>query len=366
MSTVVDLTLSLGADHPSTHGVLRLGLTLAGDEIVSADPQIGFLHRGAEKLFEVRDLQQVLVLADRHDWLSAAASEIPVCLAAEQLCGLVPPERAIWLRTLFAELTRLAHHVLFLGFHPGTSAPARQAAERARQELLALLERATGSRIHPMVNQVGGLRADVPDTWIDQVPLTLDLVARELDTVLPELEALHPQLSGVAVLSREMALGYGCSGHVGRASGVDVDLRRDEPYLAYGQLGHLFSMPSSSPPGDAATRIRLLGEQARTAVELARACVLPVRSSSGAPVNVRLPKVLRLPEGQTYAWAESPSGISGVWLVSTGEPVPWRLKLRTAGFAHASAIGALLPGCTVDQIPAVLAGLCLVQGDVDK
>ena len=162
-----DIVLNIGPQHPSTHGVLRLRLVLDGDRVVRAEPIIGYMHRGAEKLFEVRDYRQIIVLANRHDWLSAFANELGVVLAVERLMGMEVPERAVWLRTALAELNRVLNHLMFLGSYPleiGAIDPAFYAF-RERETLQAVLEEASGGRIHYMFNRVGGLKEEVPAGW---------------------------------------------------------------------------------------------------------------------------------------------------------------------------------------------------------
>jgi NADH-quinone oxidoreductase subunit D len=162
-----DVVLDLGTHHPSTHGMLRLALTLDGDRIVTADPVVGYMHRGAEKLFEVRDYRQVLVLANRHDWLSSFSNELGVVLAVERMLGMQVPARAVWLRTLLAELNRVLNHLMFLGSYPAELAavePSR-GAHRGREAVQRVMEEVSGGRLHYMFNRVGGLQSDVPDGW---------------------------------------------------------------------------------------------------------------------------------------------------------------------------------------------------------
>lgn len=348
-----DVVLRLGPHHPSTHGVLQVALELDGDVVVSADPVVGFLHRGAEKLFEVRDYRQLVMLANRHDWLSAFGNELGIVLAVERMLGMQVPDRAVWLRTLLAELNRVLNHLLFLG----AADPAAQQAFSQREALQECMEETTGGRVHYQYNRVGGLREDVPLGWTDRVRAALDGVR----AALPGLRSAHEGLgAGVAVLTREVVLSHGVSGPLARASGVDLDLRRDEPYLAYGEL----DVPVvTRTAGDAAARFACVLDQVEASVDLAVACL--DRLPSG-PVSVRLPKTVKAPEGSTYAWTENPLGIQGYWLVSRGDRVPWRLAMRTASFNNVSALGAALPGTRVADLVTALASFFFVVGDVDK
>src|SRR6188768_467921 len=182
-----DMVLNIGPQHPSTHGVLRLKLTLDGERVVTCEPIVGYMHRGAEKLFEVRDYRQIIMLANRHDWLSAFANELGVVLAVERLMGIEVPERAVWLRTALAELNRVLNHLMFLGSYPleiGAITPMFYAF-RERETLQAVLEEASGGRMHYMFNRVGGLKEDVPAGWLGRVEAAVNGVRRRL----PELES---------------------------------------------------------------------------------------------------------------------------------------------------------------------------------
>lgn len=344
----VDRVIDLGPLHPSAHGAYRLRLTVTPDLVITAaEPLVGHLHRGAEKLFEVRDYRQVLTLANRHDWLSAFCNELAVALAVERMTGMDVPARAQWLRALLCELNRLMAHMVFL-------TPLSPNAAVYREGVQALMEEASGGRIHFMFNRIGGLREDVPAGWTERVAAflsTVDVTTLPIDFVA---------LEGLGVLPYEDALAYGVTGPIGRASGVDFDLRRDDPLPAYKTLG--FS-PVVRTEGDAAARVRCLVDEVLKSVELARACLEQLPQG---PVNLRLPKAIKAPEGSVYTRVEAPLGTSGVHLSSRGEKTPWRLKLRTPSFNNVQALSALLPGTKVDDLPAVLSSFAVVVGDIDK
>jgi NADH-quinone oxidoreductase subunit D len=365
-----DVALDLGPDHPSAHGALRLRLRLEGERIVHAEPEIGFLHRGAEKLFEVRDYRQIVMLANRHDWLSAFANELGVVMAVERMLGIEVPARAVWVRTLLAELNRVLHHLVFLGSYPAELGEAPLQALAERERVLGVMEELAGGRMHYMFNRVGGLKEELPEGWLGHV---LEATAA--------VRAAHPQVSeavlgnplferrtrGVGVLAPEAVQAYGVSGPVARASGTDLDLRRDEPYLAYDRLADAGVLRVSvRTEGDAYARFALLLDQVAVSLDLVDSCVEAVRSLPAGPVNVRLPKIVKAPEGSAYAWTESPGGLNGYYLVSRAEKTPWRLKLRSPGFNNASALPAVLAGATVDQLVAILGSLFYVVGDIDK
>jgi NADH-quinone oxidoreductase subunit D len=363
-----DMVLNIGPQHPSTHGVLRLRITLDGERIVTAEPIVGYMHRGAEKLFEVRDYRQIIVLANRHDWLSAFANELGVVLAAEQMLGMEVPVRAVWARTLLAELNRVLNHLMFLGSYPielGAITPIFYAF-RERETLQAVMEEVSGGRMHYMFNRVGGLKEELPAGWTGRARQAIDVVRRRLpdiDNLVLGNEIFHARTRGVGVLSPAHIHAYGVSGPIARASGVDLDLRRDEPYLAYGELDVPVVTRSA---GDCLSRFQCLFEQVQVSLDLADACLDRLGRLPQGPINIRLPKVLKVPEGAVYAWTENPLGINGYYLVSKGEKTPWRLKLRSASFNNIQVLGELLPGALVADMVAILGSMFFVVGDIDK
>ncbi len=363
-----DMILNIGPQHPSTHGVLRLRLALDGELIESAEPIIGYMHRGAEKLFEVRDLRQIIVLANRHDWLSAFANELGVVLAAERLLGMEVPVRAVWARTLLAELNRVLNHLMFLGSYPlevGAITPMFYAF-REREELQRVMEEVSGGRMHYMFNRVGGLKEDLPLGWLERTRRAVALVRSrmpDLSGLIMDNEIFRARTRGVGVLTREQILQYGVSGPIARASGVDFDLRRDEPYLAYGEL----DVPVvTRTEGDCLARFECLHDQALASLDLADACLDRLADLPPGPVNQRLPKILKIPFGHTYAWTENPLGLNGYYLVSRGEKTPWRLKLRSASFNNIQVLPEMLKGQLVADMVAILGSMFFVVGDIDK
>jgi len=364
-----DMVLNIGPQHPSTHGVLRLRLVLDGERVVSAEPIVGYMHRGAEKLFEVRDYRQIIVLANRHDWLSAFSNELGVALAVERMLGLEVPPRAVWLRTLMAELNRVLNHLMFLGSYPleiGAITPVFYAF-RERETIQAVMEEAAGGRMHFMFNRVGGLKEDVPAGWTGRVRQAVaDVRSRmpAIDDLIRDNEIFLARTKGVGVLSPEAAQSYGVSGPVARASGVDFDLRRDEPYLAYGELQGVLRVIVASA-GDCHARFSCLLDQVYVSLDLVDACLDRLARLAG-PIGVRLPKVVKAPEGHTYAWTENPLGLNGYYLVSRGEKTPWRLKLRSASYGNVQALASLLPGALLPDLVAILGSMFFVVGDIDK
>jgi NADH-quinone oxidoreductase subunit D len=365
-----EMVLNIGPQHPSTHGVLRLRLVLDGERVVSAEPIVGYMHRGAEKLFEARDYRQIIVLANRHDWLSAFSNELGVVLAVERMLGIAVPERATWARTLLAELNRVLSHLMFLGSYPlelGAITPVFYAF-REREEIQRVMEEVSGGRMHFMFNRVGGLKEDLPLGWTTRVREAIDAVRRrlpDLERLVSGNEIFHARTRGVGQLTAEQVEAYGASGPIARASGVDFDLRRDEPYLAYDELRDVLRVVTRSS-GDCLARFECLLEQVRVSLDLAEACAERLATLPRGPVNVRLPKVLKVPEGHTYAWTENPLGVNGYFLVSRGEKTPWRLKLRSASFNNVQLLRELLPGTLIADMVAILGSMFFVVGDIDK
>jgi NADH-quinone oxidoreductase subunit D len=330
------------------------------------------MHRGAEKLFEARDYRQIIVLANRHDWLSAFSNELGVVLAVERMLGMEVPVRATWARTLLAELNRVLNHLMFLGSYAielGAITPIFYAF-REREILQAVMEEVSGGRMHYMFNRVGGLKEDLPAGWLERtreaVATVRHRVRRDIDALVRGNEIFQARTRGVGVLSPELVHAYGVSGPIARASGVDFDLRRDEPYLAYGELPADVLRVVSADAGDCFARFEVLIEQVYVSLDIADHCLDVLADLPTGPINVRLPKVVKAPEGETYAWTENPLGINGYFLVSRGEKTPWRMKLRTASFNNDQVLSELLPGNLIADMVAILGSMFFVVGDVDK
>lgn len=361
--------LDLGPAHPSSHGAIQLRLVVEDGVVVEAEPRVGLLHRGAEKLFEVRDYRQAMVLANRHDWLSAFGNELGIALAVERMLGMQVPERATWLRTLLSELNRALVHLAFLGSFPagsGVRTPTYHAADE-REAVQRVLEEAAGGRMHLMFNRVGGLREDVPSSWLPHVREAVAVVRRGLGPLAEHLASddVVAATRGVGILTREQAEAFGVSGPMARAAGLDLDLRRDDPYLAYADLGDTLRVVTRQE-GDALARLEVLLEQTEVSLDLVEACADRLEALGPGEVGVKLPKVLRAPEGVVYVWTENPLGTSGWLLVSRADRTPWRLKLRSASFNNVAALGEVLRGARVQDIVTVLASCPYVVGDVDK
>jgi NADH-quinone oxidoreductase subunit D len=280
------------------------------------------------------------------------------------------PERAVWLRTLLAELNRVLNHLMFLGSYPlelGGITPVFHAF-REREELQQVMEELSGGRMHYMFNRVGGLKEDLPAGWQTRARHAVAAVRSRMDifdNLVTGNEIFRARTRGVGVLGTDTVHAYGVSGPIARASGVDFDLRRDEPYLAYGELRDVLKVVTRQE-GDCLARFEVLLAQVHNSLDLADACLDRLGRLPPGPVNQRLPKVLKAPEGATYTWTENPLGLNGYYLVSKGEKTPYRLKLRSASFNNIQALRELLPGTLVADMVAILGSFFFVVGDIDK
>lgn len=276
----------------------------------------------------------------------------------------------MWTRTLLAELNRVLNHLMFLGSYPlelGGITPVFYAF-REREVLQNVMEEVSGGRMHYMFNRVGGLKEDVPAGWTARAREAVAAVRSRMDRfddLVLGNEIFRGRTRGVGELSAEAVHAYGVSGPIARATGVDFDLRRDEPYLAYGELQDTLKVVTRQE-GDCLARFEVLLEQTHNALDLADACLDRLAELEPGPINQRLPKVLKAPEGHTYAWTENPLGINGYYLVSKGEKTPYRLKLRSASYNNIQALAVLLPGTLVADMVAILGSLFFVVGDIDK
>ncbi len=358
--------IDLGPDHPSRSGMVEIACRLEGGVIAEVEIRPGAGHRSAEKLFEVRDYRQLLALANRHDWQAPFAGELGAALTIEEALRLTPPPRATWLRTVLAEHARLHSHLGFLSVIPAKLAPDAAAAHRvhaAREALREQLADLCGNRVHPMVCRLGGLSVDADRRWLDaeaRLAETISALASELRALLPA--AGLPER--VAVIDPVLARTYGVTGPAARAAGIDTDLRRSAPYLAYADLD-VPTIPVTDHPGDAVSRLLAWTHELGSTSILLSAAVERTSRTDG-PVSVKLPKVMRVPVGDTYVAHEAPLGRAGWWLVSRGEKVPWRLKLRTASFSHMAALEAVLPGTRAADLPLAVASVGYVAGDLAK
>jgi NADH-quinone oxidoreductase subunit D len=361
-----EMLLNIGPQHPATHGVLRIVIELDGEEIKRAEPVIGYMHRGAEKLAEYRDARQTLVLMDRHDWLSAFNNELGWVIAVERMAGIEVPDRAQWIRTMIAEWNRIMNHLVFMGSYPlelGAITPLFYTF-REREMVQDLVESVTGARMHHSFVRVGGLKDDLPRGFIArsaEVLTAMRNLLREYENLIMGNEIIFARTRDIGVLPAETAIAYGCSGPVIQASGVPMDPRKDTPYEKYGEVE--FEVPVGTK-GDSYDRLWVLVERVRQSLNIIEQCL--DRLPPGPYRASGLPKTLTFPENEIYVRQENPLGIMGYYVVGDGRKTPYRLKMRTASFSNVSVIPALLPGTLVPDLISILGSIFFVVGDVDK
>jgi len=360
-----DMTLNVGPQHPATHGVLRVVLDLDGEKIVRATPVIGYMHRGFEKLAEARDYRQIMALSNRHDWLSAFPNEWGVALAVEKMMGLEVPARAEWIRVIMAEWNRVLNHLMFVGsfaLELGAITPMFFAF-REREEIQHLMEAATGGRLHYSFCRVGGLKEDLPRGFLaasKQLVPHIRTRTIEYRDLLEGNEIFKARTKGIGALPPDVALDYGVSGPPLHATGVAEDARVTEPYGVYGQLDVRVPVGAS---GDSYDRFLVLLGRIDASLDIIEQALDQVPPG---PVNVKLPKIVKAPEGEVYVRTENPLGQLGYHLVSDGKKNPWRLKMRTPSFSNVQMIPYLLEGALLSDMIAVLGSVFFVVGDIDR
>lgn len=349
--------ISLGPRHPSQIGVVAFDLSTSDDVIEDVRIQPGYLHRAAEKLFEVRDYRSLIMLADRHDWLSSFSGELVVTLAVESAMRLTPPPRATRLRTLLAEYARLHSHLSYLSYVADDPLEARiwAAVEELRNGLL----RWSGNRVHPMLCRVGGLSADVGEDWLNSLPAVLDGINGLAEELRTALDNSGNRFRGLGVVDATICHEYGLTGPVSRSCGLDLDRRRT------GTLDHgsQFESAPLRTEGDAHARFSILVDELETGCRTVSRLADDIPEG---PVSTKLSRRLKVPEGEHVSELEAPWGAAGVLLVSRGGPTPWRLALRTPTFANVSALERLLVGTRTDQVADVVASVGYAIGDLDK
>jgi NADH-quinone oxidoreductase subunit D len=360
-----EMLLNIGPQHPSTHGVLRVVLDLDGEVITRAQPVIGYMHRGPEKLAEYRDARQVLVLMNRHDWISAFNNELGWTIAVERMLGLEVPDRAQWIRTMMAEWNRILNHLMFMGSYPlelGAMTPLFYAFIE-REAIQNLMESATGARMHHSYARIGGLKDDLPRGFLKESKETLAAVRKRLkvfeDLVLGN-EIIHARTRDVGILPAATAIAYGCSGPTLQGSGVAMDLRKEEPYEKYAEVE--FDVPVGRQ-GDSYDRLWVLLQRMWESCKIIEQCM---EKLPAGPYRVeKLPKKISL-DGEIYVRTENPLGLMGYYVVGNGKKQPYRLKMRTASFSNVSVLPALLPGNLVPDLVSILGSIFFVVGDVDR
>jgi NADH-quinone oxidoreductase subunit D len=360
------MTLNLGPQHPATHGTLRIVCRLDGEQVLWADPACGYMHRGYEKLAEVRKYPQITTLVNRIDWLGSFANEVPFILAAEKLMDIEAPPRAQWIRTLLFEMARIANITLFLGdmaAQLGAVTPVFYAF-RDREHALNLIESATGGRFHPNYDRIGGLKDDLPKGWIDECKAVMKRIRAfcdEMDDVLVGNEIFQRRTRGIGVIPKDVGLEYGLTGANIRASGVDWDIRRDEDSpLAWKDVEWKVW---THPDGDSFARYWVRLQETREATVIVDQLLdgLPA-----GPIMAKVPRIIKVPAGEAWVHTENPMGEMGYYIVSKGDIGPFRVKIKTPSFNNISITPWLLRGVYVPDVITILASLYFILGDIDR
>ncbi|MFO7246164.1 MAG: NADH-quinone oxidoreductase subunit D [Bacillota bacterium] len=360
------MLVNFGPQHPSTHGVLRVLLTLEGETVIDAQPDIGYLHRNWEKIVEGWTYAMVVPFSDRNDYLAAICNEQAVVGAVERLMGIEVPERGQFLRVLVFELQRLTSHLIWFGtFAMDMGATtAFLHAFRERERCYSLFEEITGARLLYNYLRIGGLRNDVPDSWLKKLEQFLDDFEKEAypsywDLVINN-EIFRVRTKGIGVITPEQAIAYGASGPVLRGSGIRWDLRKVDPFLPYDQFE--FDIPVGTN-GDAYDRAIVRMKEMMESVKIIRQVM---KRLPDGPVMAKLPRALRPPKGQVYNRVESPRGEVGVYLISDGGTGPYRIKWRSPCFTHLMLLPVMARGHLVADLVTCIGSIDIVLGEVDR
>lgn len=417
MAEIRNFTLNFGPQHPAAHGVLRLVLELDGEVIVRADPHIGLLHRGTEKLAEHKTFIQALPYMDRLDYVSMMCNEHAYCLAIEKLVGVDVPLRAQYIRVMFAEITRILNHLLWIGAHALDigAMTVFLYAFREREDLMDLYEAVSGARLHAAYFRPGGVYRDLPDS-MPQYTVSKIKSARELarlnerrsgtmldfiedftnrfpgcvdeyETLLTDNRIWKQRTVGIGVISPERALNLGLTGAMLRGSGVEWDLRKRQPYDVYREMD--FDIPVGVH-GDCYDRYLVRIEEMRQSNRIIAQCVAWLKQNPGAVITENhkvappsrtamksnmeelihhfklFTEGMHVPEGQVYAATEHPKGEFGIYLVSDGANKPYRLKIRAPGYAHLAALDEMSRGHMIADVVAIIGTQDIVFGEIDR
>jgi len=385
------MVINVGPQHPSTHGVLRVLVELDGEVILRAEPDIGYLHRGIEKLCENRTYHQCLPLMNRVDYLAGEVNNLGFCLAVEKLLGIEVPKRAQYIRVMLAEFTRIASHLFWLGTHAhdlGAMTPLFYGF-REREKILDLCEMVAGGRMFPLYFRVGGLAADLPEGFITKAWEFVKEFPekwKDYDNLLTENVIWKKRTVGVGVMTPEEVLNWGWSGPMARGSGVDWDLRRDQPYSSYEDFD--FEVPLGTKEGDTYSRYLVRMQEMLQSNRIIRQVLekLPAGEIKVSDPRISLPpkeKVysdisalinhfllikegVKPPKGEVYQAIEAPKGELGIYLVSDGTGQPVRVKIRAPSFVNLSAMNKLAQGRLLADMIALIGTMDIVLADVDR
>ena len=387
---IKNLTLNFGPQHPAAHGVLRLVLEMDGEVVERADPHIGLLHRGTEKLIENKTYLQAMPYFDRLDYVSPMVQEHAFVLAAEQLLSLKIPERALWIRVLFDEITRILNHALQIGAQGldlGATTPFLWLFEE-REKLMSFYEEVSGARLHAAYYRIGGVHQDVPVHTLEGIynwSKGLNKIIEDIESLLDENRIFKQRTVDIGVVSKKEALDWGFTGPMLRGSGVAWDLRKHEPYAVYDKVD--FDIPIGKN-GDCYDRYLIRMEEMKQSLKIINQALDKMPQGEVLLNNPRItpPKRnnmktsmeslishfklytegVRVPKGSVYKAVEAPKGEFGVYLVSDGTNKPYRCKIRAPGFAHLQGLDFMTKGHQLADLVACIATMDVVFGEIDR
>jgi NADH-quinone oxidoreductase subunit D len=363
----VDMTINVGPQHPATHGVFRMVLTVDGEVVVDCEPYIGYLHRGLEKLTENHDYRQSMGWWDRTDYLAGMCCEFAYCMAVEKLGNIAVPERAEYIRVMMAELSRLLSHFMFFGAFGadvGSFGTSFVYAWRERERIYDFIEEVAGDRMFPTYFRPGGVQMDLPDGYDARVRGLLGSLEQGLedfDGLLTGNEIFVERCRNLSPISKERAINLGLSGPMIRATGLAHDIRKAEPYSIYPNLK--FTVPVGKH-GDVFDRFMVRMAEAYQSIQIVKQCL--DQMPGGLVLNPDLPKTLRIDEGECYVRTEGTKGEYGVYALAKGGNKPYRMKLRSPSFCNLSALKEMVVGHYVADAIIILGSLDIVLGEVDK
>ncbi len=369
-----ELQINIGPQHPSTHGVFRMIVTVDGETIVDLKPVFGYLHRNHEQLAEVSTYIQSMPYTDRLDYFNSMANNHALALAVEKLAGISVPQRAEYIRVLMVELTRILNHASAVGFllnDMGAWQTPLMFGMREREKILDLFEMASGARMMCNYFRFGGVWRDLPPEFMPQLKELMQGLPSffdEFERLLKENEILLSRTINVGVLPKEVAVSYSVTGPVLRASGIPYDVRRAEPYSVYDELD--FDIPIGSV-GDVYDRFLIRIEEMRQSYRILQQVIERLPDTTGghinpAMANIGKQKALRPPPGDAYARVESPKGELGFYLVSDGSERPYRYKVRAPSFINLTPLGDMCRGHKVADVVVILGSIDIVMGEVDR
>ena len=358
--------LNFGPQHPSTHGVFRILLTLDGERVVKAESICGYLHRGVEKLAEARTYTQFIPYTDRLDYLAAMLQNWGYVMAVENLIQAEVPERAEYMRIICGELSRIASHLIAVGTYALDigAFTGFLLTFRERETTMDLLEELTGSRMTLSYARIGGVAADAPEGWLDKVDKFMDIMPKyidEYDGLITGNEIFQVRTKNVGVIPPEIAVSYSISGPILRGSGVNYDLRKAKPYGLYDRMD--FDIPLGKN-GDCFDRFDCRMKEMRQSCRIIKQAVAQIREVDG-PVLGKVPKVIKPAGGDSYAEVETSKGVIGYYVVSDGSPKPYRIHVRRPSFINLGYFDEMLKGVLVADVVAIFGSLDLMMGEVD-